>query len=381
MSRSDLVTCKQCGYSDYTRAQQIILNCGNPEDNCCSGCPDCAGYCHMCDNPMLREDQYEHEGEYYCSGCHSDATADDRVEAGGSIFNYNENVLDHLNFQGDPKPGEPYFGVEVEVELRGDQYCSARDIAERVRDILGPENIVLKTDGSLNNGFEIVTAPATLARQRDIWEPFNDPTLGPRVGIKSFYTRTCGMHIHMSKWTSAPNKLVSYTAGGRARHRPKRIIGPLDWLKMRYFLCSNMKATAALCQRLSSSYAYWDRLPSRLSSDNNDKFSVINSRLSGTVEMRGFKGNLRYDRIIKGLEFTYGLLQYVQQVSCRDLRELTKARIGFVNYIMDSAKTFPVARAYLDELSGKGLPLDSEHVGYANYNDLAVKYPNHIMKR
>ena len=56
--------------------------------------------------------------------------------------------------------GKRYFGVELEVDEGGESDSNA----ERVLDIAnsGRELIYCKHDGSLNDGFEIVTHPMTL---------------------------------------------------------------------------------------------------------------------------------------------------------------------------------------------------------------------------
>ena len=58
---------------------------------------------------------------------------------------------------------------------------------------------MLKGDGSLSNGFEIVTAPATLNAHKKYWKPFFDSGDEAINHLKSWNTDTSGIHVHISK--------------------------------------------------------------------------------------------------------------------------------------------------------------------------------------
>ena len=54
-----------------------------------------------------------------------------------------------------------------------------------------------KHDGSLENGFEIVTAPATLSVHKDRWAKFCEKNYAD--SLSSWNTATCGMHVHVGQ--------------------------------------------------------------------------------------------------------------------------------------------------------------------------------------
>ena len=154
------------------------------------------------------------------------------------ILPYNYNVMERLTFTGKPKLGV-FFGVELEMRVparlatdrqptkpRKEDYADVGDfnyqleryerqaaawrkvqnlplreeIGDQIKNYFG-EFVVFKHDGSIlgrdrnfEQGWEIVTAPASLAVQRKRWEGFFSSFAGKCEAHKS-----CGMHVHVSR--------------------------------------------------------------------------------------------------------------------------------------------------------------------------------------
>jgi hypothetical protein len=98
-----------------------------------------------------------------------------------------------------PKNERLFFGIEIEVEARD----NLRESAEYAHQLESMDLAYLKHDGSLNNGFEIVTHPMS----HDFFK--NEATrllcsngrsaYQEGIRVKSWDTRTCGLHIHISR--------------------------------------------------------------------------------------------------------------------------------------------------------------------------------------
>ena len=113
---------------------------------------------------------------------------------GGRIHDYSYKPLPIFHaVDNDPDVDRFMFmGTELEVE---DRECHNGG-AQIVEDALG--NLVYcKHDGSLNNGFEIVTHPMTLAYVHQLDWSFTEKLI--QTGHRSWDTDTCGIHIHVDR--------------------------------------------------------------------------------------------------------------------------------------------------------------------------------------
>jgi hypothetical protein len=142
--------------------------------------------------------------------------------------------MQFLNVENDPNP--LYLGVELEVDTRQDGYnpdededsstdegYSNRDhnlVAQRIIKTLSPTGAAyVMWDGSLQNGFEIATHPATLKSHmnRDTFNyetAFNELS---RFNYRSHEAGTCGLHIHINRsFFGASKRTQNFNAGKMA---------------------------------------------------------------------------------------------------------------------------------------------------------------------
>lgn len=91
-----------------------------------------------------------------------------------------------------------WFGVELEVETRdGDRNEKAKRLNEVINGGEIGSKVFFENDGSLNDGFEIITQPFSLPAQRELWQFLNDRNAVR--GLRSHDTNTCGLHVHITK--------------------------------------------------------------------------------------------------------------------------------------------------------------------------------------
>jgi len=277
-------------------------------------CEDCDGWeweddvqyaydenalCQQCiDNYRWSDarDTYVSEEDYY------DEQDEDESEQDEYINNYDENVLDHLNMQTSDKDrveiNPLYMGVELEVERRRD--CPD-DIGYEVYSCFTKDNdnqfAMLKADGSLSNGFEIVTAPATLNAHRESWDKFL--TSDAIKHLKSWNTDTTGMHIHIAR-----NHLTQ-----------------LDIGKLLVFIndTNNEDFVNHIAGRNSSQ---WARKSDKKVSDavrSSEKYEAVNMSHRNTIEFRIFKGNLAKNGLFRIMEFVHALVCFSKTTSLSKL--------------------------------------------------------------
>ena len=120
---------------------------------------------------------------------------------------------DYKDFKG--------FGFELEVDksiINGDYKSLYNNIvAHAIIDNTGLEKdeVFFETDGSLENGFEIISQPHTIAafyEKTDSWKKMLD--ILSDATFKSHNACTCGLHIHVSKtWFGSSERQQNFRIG------------------------------------------------------------------------------------------------------------------------------------------------------------------------
>lgn len=237
-------------------------------------------------------DSYEVGVQNYCS-----------VECAiksGHIHEY-ENFDDGNIQDSDLKPApcfmgsdDYHLGMELETEGNTSAAASVRSISKRL--------FYCKYDGSLSNGFEMVSHPCTLSYWK-LQEPMlaNLTKFLKRKGVRSYDTDTCGIHIHVSKEAIGGNfhyyKILTLLNREFVLHMTKRKPRNLEqWAKP----LSDSQNKAA-----SESDLMYQR------------YMTVN-RGHATFEFRIFRGTLHLPSIYKNLEFVHSVIEFTRNASMEE---------------------------------------------------------------
>ena len=180
------ILCDECGTRIYIDDDE-----GDDTRVLCHDC--CVRHytrCEHCGTLISNDSVYQYGGEDLCRDCY-----DDRCES-GPIHEY--SYMPELVFHG---KGLRRFGVELEIDEGGESTVHARrflDIANR-----HVENLYIKTDGSLDDGLELVTHPMTLEYHlNDMpWKDILDEA--KRLGYRSTAQAPVGCTSIFRAWRSA----------------------------------------------------------------------------------------------------------------------------------------------------------------------------------
>lgn len=142
----------------------------------------------------------------------------------GIISNYHSNnTKQHLYglLKGQSATDFKGFGFELEVDksIVNGSYMSLYNnlVAHAIIDNTGLEKdeVFFETDGSLENGFEIISQPHTIAafyEKTDSWKMMLD--ILSDATFKSHNAGTCGLHIHVSKtWFGSTERQQNFHIG------------------------------------------------------------------------------------------------------------------------------------------------------------------------
>jgi hypothetical protein len=236
---------------------------------------------------------------------------------------YEEDVLSWCKY--DRKlvgRGALLFGVELEMEPTG--RAEQSDLIDALGGITR-EKFILKEDGSLDDGVELVTIPLSLEDHstRFGWEQVLDPLRS--IAKSGVDTDNCGMHVHINK----------------------AALSPLQIGKMLVFLNSTVlrDQITIIAQREGNTYCKRSDKKFTDGRGISEYRHDIANLGSATVEIRMFRGNLRADRVLKNLEFCHALVLFCRDVSLTEIERWDE----FAAWVLKRRSQYPHLVKFLAE--------------------------------
>ena len=190
--------------------------------------------------------------------------------------------------------GPRYFGVELEIDGAG-EYDSNADKILAIGNRDEPR-VYCKHDGSLDEGFEIVSHPATLDSHMHSfpWEQMMNAAVS--MGYRSHQATTCGLHVHISR-----------DAFGRTEQAQEAAIARLLFFVEKHWneLLKFSRRTNRQLERWAARYGYRDtpkEMMDHAKSYHYGRYTCVNLTNTDTVEIRIFRGTLKYNTFIATLQ-------------------------------------------------------------------------------
>jgi hypothetical protein len=267
-----------------------------------------------------------------------------------------------LVFHTTNKDERLYFGMEIELECRNGRY----DPAEYAGSILERHDLAyLKSDGSLSDGFEIVTHPMThdffKNEAVEFWETI--ATLRDRYRVMTWGANTTGIHIHISR---------TGFNGGAHMHR---------FLNLVY---SNEELYSAIAGRNSSRWAKFDDVIESLRAEdedgnriwttyrgfrkkindgrNTDRYSAVNTQNRDTLELRIFKSTTKPERIKAYMDLAHASVEYTRTLTLQQVKSGALSDSAFVEYVRENGSLYEHLVGLLDQLGISSVRLAEQNV-------------------
>ena len=189
------------------------------------------------------------------------------------------------------------FGMELEVQSRSNNETTQKKLAN-VHEALNyntkqvGEYCFFERDGSIGEGFEIVTQPAGLDVHAERMAKFlQNPAL--KKGLRSHEGGSCGLHIHVGR----------------------EFLTQAQIYRMQAFLndSRNENLIRAIARRYDNGYSRIKRELAKftaLNKHSTDRYEALNITNVETVEFRIFRGSLRYESVMAALEFVNSLMTF-----------------------------------------------------------------------
>ena len=186
------------------------------------------------------------------------------------------------------------MGVELEIDKGGE----ISENAEILTDIANTSNnhMYCKHDGSIDNGFEMVSHPMTLdyhTKSMNWREVFSHAVT---IGYRSHQTSTCGLHIHVNR-----------SAFGGDIEEQEDTISKIIFIVENFWneLVRFSRRTEASLNRWANRYGIMTTAKETYKSAKGKhygRYVAVNLENDYTVEFRMFRGTLNYDTFFATLQ-------------------------------------------------------------------------------
>lgn len=302
----------------------------------CAHCFDSQSMsCPRCGDTMFRfQSMRDRHGNRVCAQCHDDDRIIHAHNYRPKKFRFKASKLQPDKYRSDTL----HYGIELEVENLGrrnrergrwEPFMTREQMAERILDLMGREDVYVVHDGSLTHspegGLEVVSHPMTWEYYRENVERW-DELLGKirEWGGQAYRPGTAGLHYHMSKGAFTVFQLYKFTGF--------------------FYKKSAQNFVTAIAHRHGHDrYARWNNKDSMLVKKtakhkynaSGDRYAAINLTNKYTVEARIFRGSLEPLLFHKNMEFLHSLYEYSRDAAPPDMTA-TK----FFNYVLSQKSRF-----------------------------------------
>lgn len=210
------------------------------------------------------------------------------------------------------------MGVELEIDEGGECDHNARSILETANGS-GAEYFYCKHDGSLNDGFELVTHPMTLAYHQSEVPWAELLRKAAELGYKSHQAGTC--------WLAYPCKPAAHLEKQRASRTPAlpRILYFVEkhWEELLKF----SRRTPRQLEQWAARYGYKEQpreiLNHAKKGYHGGRYTCVNLQNYSTIEFRMFRGTLKYNTVMATLQLVDRICDVALFLSDEEVKALS----------------------------------------------------------
>ena len=294
------IICEECGRRIYTED-----DAGDSNHSLCQDC--CDRYYTFCDHcgVMIRNELvYHNDDDDLCEDCYN------ALVANSPIHEY--DYVPELVFHG---KGLRKFGVELEIDEGGKDWDNAKKILNVANE--NATNLYIKSDGSLDDGLELVTHPMSLDYHLHEmpWEDILDEA--KRLDYRSHSTNTCGLHVHISRM-----------AFGCTYETQEECIARLVFFVEKFWpeLLRFSRRTQGQLNRWAARYGMKLNPKDQMYHAKNScagRYTAVNLTNADTVEIRLFRGTLKLNTLTATLQLVDHLCEVAVCMSDQELQDMS----------------------------------------------------------
>ena len=280
---------------------QICRRCCNDSYNRCTNCN-----CLVHSRNTLWDDDYP-----YCEDCFPDDEYDEDTQF--RYISYHDYKPTPIFHKCNGEENIRYYGVELEIDDGGQDDDNAKKILYTANKSYDEDYLYIKSDGSLNHGMELVSHPCSMNfhRKEFLWNDIIQ--IAKKLHYTSHNAQTCGLHVHIGR-----------AELGETCEKQEEVIGRImfffesHWNEMVKF----SRRTEYQLSRWASRYGYKDK-PKEILDDIKEKGKVkyrcVNIVPENTVEIRIFRGTLKFNTFMATLEMVDSICENAVKLTDEEL--------------------------------------------------------------
>lgn len=281
----ETVVCSSCGeriWNDDNAGDGDTPLCGRCYDRYYTSCSRC-GVLLACDSARYAGD--DDEGFPLCDACYTRTAQEYAIQD----YYYKPDPI----FYG---AGPRFFGVELEIDEAGESTRNARKLME-IANGRGQDRLYCKHDGSLSDGFELVTHPMTLEYHENQMPWAEILAQAVDMGYTSHQAGTCGLHVHVSRAAFGNTEAEQDAAIARVLYFFEK-----NWEELLRF----SRRTQRQLDQWAARYGYKEQpreiLEHAKKGCHGGRYTCVNLQPSETIEFRIFRGTLKYNTLVATLQ-------------------------------------------------------------------------------
>lgn len=244
------------------------------------------------------------EEHLLCEECIVHVRRDEYIKSHG--FNPQRFKFTHGDKERSMLKAPIYYGTELEINTEGEPGYHAMRFEKWLKSHSMDRYFYFKRDGSISQGYEIVTHPMTAKARHELidWKAICQYLRDTKASSEE--SGECGLHIHASR----------------------DLLSNRDIAKMKYFFYSNRHSIHKLSRRVNYRYCQIEEFSVRdkrlLSGwkksnflntipDSGNRYSAVNLHTGkSTVEFRVMRGTLDHKRLIASFQMVDALIHFAK---------------------------------------------------------------------
>lgn len=219
----------------------------------------------------------------------------------------------HLQFFGSQKKDDLFLGVEIEVDKGGEDDNMAGSVVHKFNK--NGQFVYCSHDGSLTDGFEIITQPATLGYHESIGDTYSDVFSSLiKHGYRAHNTLTAGIHVHFSRAFFAPDEESNIS---KLLYLVEKFWDDIVIFSRRDYQSISRYAKKLDCPT-KDFISKWNKRGC-----HDSHYYAVNISNPHTIELRMFRGTLNFKTFMAILQFVDKMATVVKKTPTENIQSVT----------------------------------------------------------